>query len=71
MRKIGSKLFGPDADGNFYEYFDGYADSSEMENDPPTELVADGSNVIATDTGDWYFFNEKTKNWSVMLNIQG
>lgn len=70
MRKIGSKLFGPDADGNFYEYFDGYCDSSEMES-MTTEFVADGSNLIATDSGDWYFFNEKTKAWNVMLNIQG
>lgn len=71
MRKIGSKLFGPDENGKFYEYFDGYADSSEMENDPPIDGVADGSNVIATDNGDWYFFNEKTQSWNIMLSIAG
>lgn len=68
MRKIGVKTFGPDENGNVYEYFDGYCNSDETK---PTEFVADGSNVIETDTGNWWFFNEDSKSWSVMLNIQG
>ena len=70
MRKTVTKAFGPDENGNVYEYFEGYCDSSETEG-LPTEFVADGSNVIESDSGDWYFFNEKTKSWGVMLNIQG
>lgn len=68
MRKTTSKLFGPDENGNFYEYFEGYCDSSEV---MPTNLIADGSNVIRTDNGNWDFFNEKSQSWSTMLNIQG
>lgn len=70
MRETVTKLYGPDENGNFYKYFEGYCDSSETEN-LPTEQVADGSNVIESDSGDWYFFNEKTKSWGLMLNIQG
>ena len=70
MRKTVTKLYGPDENGNVYEYFEGYCDSSEIE-DLPTDLVADGSNIITSDGGDWYFFNEKTKTWGPMLNIQG
>ena len=70
MRKTVIKLFGPDEDNKFYEYFEGYCDTSEVE-DLPTELVADGSNVIDTKEGDWYFFNENEKVWDPKLNIQG
>lgn len=70
MRKTVIKTFGPDENGNVFEYFEGYCDSSEVEN-LPTELVADGSNVIVSDSGDWYFFNEKSKVWDPKLNIQG
>ena len=70
MRKTVTKLYGPDAEGRFFEYFEGYCDSTEVEG-LPTELVADGSNVITSDEGDWYFFNEKTKTWDPKLNIQG
>lgn len=70
MRKTVTKTFGPDENGNVYEYFEGYCDSSETAS-LPTELVADGSNVIESDSGDWYFFNEKSKSWGVMLSIQG
>ena len=68
MRKTTSKLFGPDENGDFYEYFEVYCDSSE---DKPTHLIADGSNVICTDNGNWDFFNEKSQTWNTMLNIQG
>lgn len=68
MRKTVTKLFGPDENGDAYEYFEGFCDSTE---DKPVDLVADGSNVIETDTGDWCFFNEKSKSWNPLLNIQG
>lgn len=68
MRKVVSKVFGPDSEGNAYEYFEGYCDSEEFST-LPTELVADGSNVIESDTGNWNFFNEKTKSWSTLLTL--
>ena len=68
MRKVVSKLFGPEEDGKCFEYFEGYCSSDE---DKPTELVADGSNLIETDTGDLYMFNEKTATWSVRSTIGG
>lgn len=67
MRKTNVKAFGPDEHGEVYEYFEGFCDSSE---EKPTDLVADGSNLIETDTGDWYFFNEKTQSWNLKLNIE-
>ena len=70
MRKTATKVFGPDENGNVFEYFEGYCDSSEI-GKLPTEFVADGSNVIDSNNGDWYFFNEKTKAWKPHLNIQG
>lgn len=67
MRKVATKLFGPNENGEFHEYFEGYCDSSETK---PTDLVADGSNVIETDTGDWYFFNEKEQEWVLQISLQ-
>ena len=68
MRKTVTKVFGPDENGDVYEYFEGFCDSTETK---PVDLIADGSNVIETDTGEWYFFNEKSKTWDAKLNIQG
>ena len=51
-------------DGNkttYIEYFEGYCNTSD---EKPVKNVANGSNLIDTDTGDWYFFNEKTQTWS-------
>jgi len=51
-------------DGNkttYIEYFEGYCNTSD---EKPVKNVANGSNLIDTDTGDWYFFNEETKTWS-------
>ena len=70
MRKTVTKLYGPNEKGEVYEYFEGYCDSSEVAT-LPTNFVADGSNVITSDQGDWYFFNEESKSWGAMLNIQG
>lgn len=69
MRKIVQKFYGPDENGNVYEYFEAFADSSEAEK-YPTEFIADGSSIIETDSGNWKFFNEKTKAWKLMLNIE-
>lgn len=51
-------------DGNkttYIEYLEGYCNTSDIK---PVKNVANGSNLIETDTGDWYFFNEETKTWS-------
>ena len=48
MRKIVQKFYGPDENGNVYEYFEAFADSSEAEK-YPTEFIADGSNIIETE----------------------
>ena len=68
MRKVVSKVFGPDANGDVFEYFEGYIDAEEFES-LPTEHVAEGSNVIESDNGNWDFFNEKSKTWNTLLNI--
>lgn len=39
------------------EYLEGYCNTSD---EKPVKNVANGSNLIDTDTGGWYFFNEKT-----------
>ena len=51
-------------DGNkttYIEYLEGYCNTSD---EKPTKNIANGSNLIDTDTGDWYFFNENTQTWS-------
>lgn len=51
-------------DGNkttYIEYLEGYCNTSD---EKPTKNIANGSNLIDTDTGSWYFFNEKTQTWS-------
>lgn len=45
----------------YIEMLEGYCNTSD---EKPTKNVANGSNLIDTDTGDWYFFNEKTQTWS-------
>lgn len=53
-------------DGSSVQYIEGYCDSNE---DKPTDGIADGSNLIETDTGDWYFYNEASTTWSKMTTI--
>ena len=67
IRKIAEKTYGPNENGEVYTYFIGFCDSSD---DKPVTLVADGSNVIETDTGAWYFFNEKSKKWNVKMTVK-
>lgn len=69
MRKLVQKFYGPNKNGDIYEYFEAFGDSSEA-NDYPTELVANGSNIIETDSGDWKFFNERSKTWRTLLNLE-
>lgn len=45
----------------YITYLEGNCNSTDTK---PTKNVANGSNLIETDTGDWYFFNEETKTWS-------
>ena len=50
-------------DGNkttYIEYVEGYCNTSD---EKPIKNIANGSNLIDTDTGDWYFFNEETQTW--------
>jgi len=64
IRYANRKTVGSIKDGNkmtYIEYFEGYCNTSD---EKPVKNVANGSNLIDTDTGDWYFFNEKTQTWS-------
>ena len=56
--------------GEDFEYFEGFCEHSDIDK-LPTERVAGGSNVIESDTGDWYFFVESTKTWSKRTTIAG
>lgn len=47
-------------------YFEAYCNSEDVK---PTKLVAEGSNAMETDTGDWYFFKEDTGEWEKKFNI--
>lgn len=56
---IGSETSGDTT--TYFDYVEGYCNSDDSK---PSQNIANGSNLIETDTGDWYFFNEKTKTWS-------
>lgn len=72
FRKITEKVITIEPDGRVILFFEGYCDNEFYEaNKLPTEGVCEGSNVIVTDTGDWLFFNEKTKTYIPETNIQG
>ena len=51
-----------DADGSLgaKNYMEFACDSSETK---PTEMIADGSIALETDTGKMFVFNEKTAAW--------
>lgn len=49
-------------------YYEIACDSSETK---PTENIADGSIITETDTGNVYFFNEKTGSWVKQFSFQG
>jgi hypothetical protein len=61
---------------NLVEIFEGqdlhYAelagDSTETK---PTTGIVDGSQVLETDTGDVYVFNEKSAAWIKMFSLKG
>lgn len=64
IRCINVKIVATEKTGDtisYLEYLEGYCNTSD---EKPTKNVANGSNLIDTDTGDWYFFNEKTQTWS-------
>ena len=42
-------------------YVEGFCNNDDTK---PVDGIANGSNLIESDTGDWYFFNEETKTWS-------
>ena len=49
-------------------YVEGSCDSSETK---PTDLIAEGSILVESDTGDVYFFNDKTTTWIKQFSFQG
>lgn len=51
---------GPMGELNAKYYIEIALDSTETK---PTEMVADGSVALETDTGKVYVFNEKTSTW--------
>lgn len=70
FRKISEKVIDITPEGDVVTFFEGYCDDDYRENvGLPTTNVCEGSNVIVTDTGWWYFFTEETKEWLPKLNI--
>lgn len=67
LRKISERVVEIQDDGDVITFFEGYCDSSD---EKPMEKVAEGSNLIETDTGDWYFFNEKSGVWIKEMTLQ-
>lgn len=53
---------------NMVHYVEIALDSTETK---PTTGIADGSIATETDTGDVYFFNEKTSAWVKQFSFQG
>ena len=50
-------------------YFEGFCGTDDISL-LPTVGVANGSNVIDADTGDWYFFSESDSTWNLYINIK-
>ena len=69
FRKITEKVVEIKPNGDVITFFEGYSDSSDFDK-RPKDKVAEGSNFIETDTGDWYFFNEKLGDYIKELTIQ-
>lgn len=65
MRILVNKIMGFDEDGKELHYIEASGDSSE---DKPTDesiggVIIDGSNVIESNSGKGYFYNEKSSSW--------
>lgn len=70
IRYTAQVVVGKTEEGNkttYYTYVEGFCNNDDTK---PVEGIANGSNLIESDTGDWYFFNEKTKAWSKMRTIK-
>lgn len=48
-------------------YIEGYCDSADVK---PTDMVCEGSTLVETDTGDVYFYNEKS-GWTKEFSFKG
>jgi hypothetical protein len=68
MRILESKLFGYDENGQPLNYINAAGDSTEVK---PATGIVDGSQVVETDTGDIYIYNEKSAAWVKMLSLKG
>lgn len=55
-------------DGQDMRYIVAAGDSTETK---PTTGIVDGSQVLETDTGDVYVFNEKSAAWIKMFSLKG
>lgn len=57
-------------DGQDFMFYEGFCEHSDITNNfLPTVNVIGGSNVIESDTGDWYFFVESLQEWQKRLTI--
>lgn len=63
-----SKFTNEISENEYVAYIEGACDSSETK---PTELIADGSILVESNTGDVYFFNKKTSTWIKQFSFQG
>ena len=58
--------------GEIIQYIEGSLDSlDEKPTSLPNGKIADGSILTESDTGDVYFFNEKTATWIKQFSFQG
>ena len=69
-RVIRSVVVGNAADGSLIRYLEGFFDSENLAYLPKTN-VAEGSNFIASDSGDWYFFNEGNNEYNQLGTVGG
>ena len=72
MRILVNKIVGIDADGKHLHYIEASGDSSE---DKPDEdsvggPIVDSSTFIESNTGEVYFWNEKTEGWIQQFSLQ-
>ena len=61
MRTFVDKVF-KDADGTELHYLEIIGDSTEVSK-LPTENIVDGSNFLASDSAEVWFFNERSGAW--------
>ena len=72
FRKITEKVIDIEPNGTVILFFEGYCDDEFYQADKlPKEGICAGSNVIVTDTGEWRFFDEKTRTYKLRAVLEG